>query len=507
MRALARAFAPILLATVLSGGACAARAPAPLAPAPIVEARDRRVRDLQHDLAALLDVPALERGLAAVVVRSADRGDTLFRYHDDTLVLPASNMKLVTLAAAAERLGWDYCFTTTIATTAPIVGGVLGGDLVVIGTGDPAIGGRDETANDVMDRWAETLWQRGLRHVDGRLVGDDRAFEGAGLGEGWAWDDVAWGYSAPVGALQANEDAAEVRIVPGVRAGEAATVTLSPPESRLRLVPSVTTGPAGAPASIELARRPGSDTLAVTGVIPAGSPPLVRTAAVEAPTTYFLSLLSSALARRGILVRGAARPIGDLAPAERPGAPATELLEHRSPPLREIAVTLMKASQNQYAETLLRALARSEPGATGTVAGGRDVVRRVLAGWSIPAETVVVADGSGLSRYNYVTAGTLAGILARMYVDPRHREPWLAALAVGGRDGTLERRFKGTPVDGRLRAKTGTLSSVRALSGYVPAANGEQILFVVVLNHVTAPSQSLDEVAERIVLRLARFER
>jgi D-alanyl-D-alanine carboxypeptidase/D-alanyl-D-alanine-endopeptidase (penicillin-binding protein 4) len=501
------ALAGVLIATIPLGGACASHARDPLAPAPVIDARDRRVRDLQRELASLLDVPALTHGLAAVVVRSADRGDTLFKYHDDTLVLPASNMKLLTLAASAERLGWDYTFATTIAATAPLMDGVVHGDLVVTGTGDPAIGGRDEAAGAVMDRWADALWQRGLRHVDGRLVGDDRAFEGQGLGDGWAWDDVAWGYSAPVGALQADADAAEVRIAAGTSEGDAATVTLSPPESRLRLVASVVTGPAGSAASIEFTRRPGGDTLTVAGTVPAGAQPLVRTAAVEEPTTYFLSLLSSALARRGILVRDGARRIADLPAASWPRTEGTVLLEHRSAPLREIAITLMKASQNQYAETLLRALARSEQGAVGTVDGGREVVRRVLAEWNIPAETFALADGSGLSRYNYVTAGTLAAILARMYGDPRHREPWLAALAVGGRDGTLERRFRNTPVDGRVRAKTGTLANVRALSGYVPAASGERLIFVVVLNNVTAPREALDAVSDGIVLRLARFAR
>ena len=447
--------AAVLLAASLLAGGCASRSPVPLAPAPVVEARDRRVRELQRDLATLLDVPALRRGLAAVVVRSADRGDTLFKYHDDTLLVPASNMKILTLAAAAERLGWDYTFTTTIAAAGPIVDGVLRGDLVVTGTGDPTIGGRSEPAGAVMDRWADALWQRGLRHVDGRLIGDDRAFSGPGLGDGWAWDDLASGYAAPVSALQANVDAAEVRVTPGASEGDPATVTLGPDESGLRLEQAVTTAPRDSAASIELTRRPGDDVLSVRGTVPAGSPQVVRTAAVEAPTAYFLSLLSSALARRGILVRDSAKRLLDLPPAEWPAAADTVLVEHRSMPLRDAAAVLMKASQNQYAETLLRSLARSDEGAAGTVEGGRAVLRRVLTAWGIPAETYVVADGSGLSRYNYVTAGTLAAILARMHGDPRQREPWLAALAVGGQDGTLGKRFRGTAADRRRARQDG----------------------------------------------------
>jgi D-alanyl-D-alanine carboxypeptidase/D-alanyl-D-alanine-endopeptidase (penicillin-binding protein 4) len=474
---------------------------------PVVDARDARVRALQRDVATLLAGPALARGVAAVVVRSADRGDTLFRYRADALMVPASNMKVVTLAAAAERLGWDYAFTTVFRAAGPLEGGVLHGDLVVVGGGDPFIGTADEPVTTVMDRWAEALWDRGLRHVDGRLVGDDRAFAGAGLGDGWAWDDMAWGYSAPVGALQAQADAAEVRVAPAPREGEPAVVTLWPRESGLSVEAAVATGPADAAASLSLAREPGSRVLRVTGSVPAGAAPVVRTAAVRDATGYFLALFETALARRGILVRGPSVRLAALLPAERPREDSRVLLEHRSPRLAAIAAPLMKASQNQYAETLLRALGRTDSAGEGTASAGRAAVRHVLEGWGIPPETLVQADGSGLSRYNLVTAGTLAAIHDRMYGDARHRQAWLDALAVGGVDGTLGRRFERTAAEGRLRAKTGTLSGVRALSGYVPAASGELLIFVVLLNNVTATSAELNAISDAIVLRLAAFGR
>jgi D-alanyl-D-alanine carboxypeptidase/D-alanyl-D-alanine-endopeptidase (penicillin-binding protein 4) len=358
-----------------------------------------------------------------------------------------------------------------------------------------------------MDRWAEHLWQAGLRTVEGRIVGDDRAFSGEALGAGWPWDNLAWGYSAPVGALQADVDAARVRVTAAAREGDLASVTLSPTESGLQLEQAVFTGPAGGTESIELARAPGGSVLKVTGVIPLGSEQIVRTAAIEQPTHYFLAQLASALARRGIVVRGGVAAILDLPPAEWPRSGTPVLLEHRSAPLRELARTLMKASQNQYAETLLRALARSEAGAAGTVNGGRDVLRGVLGGWGIATDSFVQADGSGLSRYNYVTAGTLAEVLAHMYRDPRHHGPWLESLAVAGVDGTLDKRFKGTSAEGRVHAKTGSIANVRALSGYVPAANGEQLLFVIVLNNVTAPGPRLTAVSDGIVVRLMQFAR
>ena len=167
---------------------------------------------------------------------------------------------------------------------------------------------------------------------------------------------------------------------------------------------------------------------------------------------------------------------------------------------------MMKASQNLYAETLLRAVGRVE-GRAATAADGKEAVKGVLQAWSVPAASIVLADGSGLSRYNYVTADTILSILRRMYDDPRHRQPWLDAFAVGGQAGTLQKRFAGTPAEGRVRAKTGSIANVRSLSGYIPAANGEQLAFSIIVNNVTATSEEINKVVDAAVVRLAAFTR
>ncbi len=181
------------------------------------------------------------------------------------------------------------------------------------------------------------------------------------------------------------------------------------------------------------------------------------------------------------------------------------LFSHQSAPLSDIARVLMKASQNQYAETLLRTLGARA--GTGTPEAGRAVVRDVLDGWGIPRDAYSQTDGSGLSRYNYVCAETLVTILRRMYADPRHKDRFLAALPVGGEDGTLARRFAGTTAAGNVRAKTGSIANVRALSGYVTSAGGEPLVFSIIANNFTAPQSAIDAATDEAVVRLATFVR
>jgi D-alanyl-D-alanine carboxypeptidase/D-alanyl-D-alanine-endopeptidase (penicillin-binding protein 4) len=439
--------------------------------------------------------PALNRSLWAVMVQSLDSGEVLYRLNSAKLVMPASNMKIVTLAAAAERLGWDHTFETRLLAAGPIENGVLSGDLIVVGGGDPSINGRGGSPTRVFETWADKLRAAGVARIDGRIVGDDRAFQDEPLGAGWAWDDLGYGY---------NENLAEVVVRPGDASGAAAHVELGPPESGLVLEARVTTSAAGVQADLELKRLPGSDRLEVVGTVPAGSTEIVRTAAVNDPAGFFVRALRAVLIGRGIEVRGGAVHIDRAAtPPDR--AAATLLFSHRSPPLSEIATVLMKVSQNLYAETLLKTLGATR--GTPTAEAGRKVVQEVLEGWGVPPDAVVLSDGSGLSRYNYVTAETLVRILGQMHRDQRHQAAFSATLPIGGRDGTIARRMKGTRAEGNVQAKTGSIANVRALSGYTKTLDGELLVFSIIANNFNLPPSVIDGVTDLAAERLANFTR
>ncbi len=487
------------VAVALTLSACAHPAP-PARPTPPAS---RALSALVHDIDALLAQPALEHGYWGVLVKSLKTDETMYALNAHKLMMPASNMKIVTLAAAAETRGWDYRYATIVGAAGPVEAGTLQGDLVVAGSGDPSLVAADGMADRVFAEWADRLKQRGIRTVAGRIIGDDKGFEEETLGFGWSWDDLPDDYAAGVGALQFNENAVRVVVVPGAAAGDSAGVSIAPGGSGLTIVSDVVTGAPGGVPSISTRRLPGNMHLALRGSIPVGGSPSTLTVSVDNPTLFFVGALRNALIANGIDVRGPAVDIDDVRDARSPtGAP---IVVYQSPPLSTLALRLMKASQNQYAETLLKTV--SSGAGVPSAAGGRSATQALLEGWGVPASGLIQRDGSGLSRYDYVTPDALVTILAHVYRDDRLRGPFEASLPIAGRDGTLSNRMKGTPAEGNARAKTGSMTNVRALSGYVTAADGEPLVFSILANNFGTAPDTILQAADAIVVRLAKFSR
>ena len=464
------------------------------------------VQQLRRDLSRVFDAPIMARGVWAVDVRSLDKGERLFQLGPGRLMMPASNMKIFTTAAAAEILGWDYRFTTTLETAAPVEGGVLKGDLFIRSDGDPTINSRDGRAPALLAEWAAALRTAGIEEIDGRIIGDDQRFDDEGIGPGWAWDYLQYGYAAPVGALEFNENQATLTVQPGIEAGGAAIVTLSP-GAGLRLASHVTTVAAGGESDIAYRRRIDEPILEVSGTIPLASAPITRAVAVVNPTLFFAESVKQSLLDRGIRVSGNAVDFDDVAP-ELIGASAERRVLTRtdSPPLREIATVLMKVSQNLYAETLAKAIGASR-GGLGTYEGGLQAIRAQLSSWGVPGDAYVIADGSGLSRYNYVSAGAIVDVLEHMYRDSKHKEAFVATLPIAGKDGSLSTRMRRTRAEGNAVAKTGSISNVRSLSGYVRTRDGEVLVFSILANDFAIPAATVNWIADLAVEHLANFTR
>ena len=507
---------------MLAVGGCAAnpapRLPATTAPGAPSPGAGREaspsVRALHRDIARVLGAPLASRGQWGIVVRSLRSGETLYAANPGKLMTPASALKLVTLAAAARTLGWDYRFSTSLETRAPIEAGVLRGDLIVRGTGDPSIASRNGRAAAVFDAWARVLAEAGIREIAGRIVGDDQLFDDQGLGPGWMWDDLADSAAAPVGALQYDENVASLLVYPGAAAGDPAILRF-PPGTGLTIVNGAVTTPAGVTQTITARRRPASPVIDVTGTIPLLDvpPERARTLAVEIPvvnpTRYFVEALRDALGARGIAVRGPAVDYDDVA-AEllRPAGEAASrtIAAAQSPALRELAAVMMKDSHNLYAETFLKAAGGHVAG-LGTFSAGQLAVRAALVAWGLDPGDLVLADGSGLSRYNYATPEVLTRLLAALYADPAHRDPFVASLPRAGVDGTLERRLRRSRAEGQVMAKTGTLANVRALSGFVRTRDGEPLAFTVLANGFGLPGATANWITDLIVEILANFTR
>jgi D-alanyl-D-alanine carboxypeptidase/D-alanyl-D-alanine-endopeptidase (penicillin-binding protein 4) len=493
--------------------ACAAHAtPRAGVPAPPTREEAAAVRSLQAQLTTVFNAPVTAHGTWGVHVRSLDRGDTLFALNAGRLMMPASNMKILTVAAAAERLGWDHQFVTTLETSAPIEGGTLRGDLYIRGSGDPTISTRGKRSERVFDEWAASLRAAGITSIDGRIIGDDQAFDDQGVGPGWSWDYLDAGYAAPVGALQVNDNTAELSVTPGTVAGDPAVVNLAPGSgltvvNRVRTIDAAESG-AGPRGSVSVNRRIDAPVVELTGTIPMGASPITRIVAVLNPTLFLAQSVKSALTARGIQIDGEAVDIDDIA-IEGDGGPAADrrvLASTASPPLREVATVLMKVSQNQYAETFLKALGATD-GGLGTTNAGRREAGEIFAGWGVPPDGYVMSDGSGLSRYNYIAPETITTILARMYADPRHRDPFIATLPIAGKDGTISSRMRGSLAEGNAVAKTGSIANVRSLSGYVRTRTGETLAFSILANDFVTPAATVTWIADLAVEILAAFER
>jgi serine-type D-Ala-D-Ala carboxypeptidase/endopeptidase (penicillin-binding protein 4) len=456
---------------------------------------------LARDIDAILNQPALERGFWGILVKSLKTGETLYALNQRKLMMPASTMKIVTLAASADRLGWDFTYTTRFLTAGSIGGGVLSGDLLVVGSGDPSLGTADGSAAQAFDGCAERLNALGVHTILGRIVGDDNDFDDEGLGFGWSWDDLPDDYAAAVSALQFNENAARITVVPGTTEAEDAGVSIEPADTALTIDSRLRTGPRGSAAQIQARRLPGTSRLQLRGSLPLGSAPVTHLVSVDNPTLFLTRALRAGLIARGIDVRGPAVDIDDVSDAPARDR-ATELFSYRSPPLSSLALRLMKASQNLYAETLLKTIGAA--GGAPTANAGRTAVESVLRAWSVAPEGMILRDGSGLSRYDYVTPETLVTILAHIAGDARLREPFMASLPIAGRDGTLNNRMKGTPAEGVVRAKTGSMSNVRALSGYGSTVTGEPLVFSIIANNFEAPPAVIVSAIDAIVVRIVR---
>jgi D-alanyl-D-alanine carboxypeptidase/D-alanyl-D-alanine-endopeptidase (penicillin-binding protein 4) len=440
----------------------------------------------------------VQRGVWGVVVHSLDRNERLFELQPRILLVPASVAKIPAVAAAVEAVGWDYRFETTLRATGTIADGVLAGDLLAIGAGDPTIGGR---AGDDLSGWVEAVKAAGIRRIDGRIIGDDDAIEEPRPQLAWAWDDLGYPAGAIFGALNYAENRMTVTVAPAAMSGFAALLQASAPTRAL--TNRVMTGAAGTAQLIWPEQRPGEPALTIAGSIPAGAPPARLTIAVGNPTAWFAAVLRNQLQTQGIEVAGEAWDVDDVVPPPDRSRALT-LFTHRSRPLREIIQPMMKDSINLYAEAVMRL--NAAPGQAPTNDAALEGLVRRLEAWGVPALSQQLVDGSGLSRRNALSAEAVLAVLQRMH-DPSGSSAFVAALPVAGVDGTLSGRMRNTPAAGNVQAKTGTMSNIRSMAGYVSTRDGEKLAFVIIVNNFEGAGVAANQALDAIAVSLAAFSR
>lgn len=459
----------------------------------------------------LVGTRALARAIDAVVlapefsnahwgiVAVDGRGDTLYSRNAGKLFMPASNQKIITAAVALAQLGGDYRYVTPVVMRGSVSGGVLHGDLVLVGRGDPTIS--DHVFGDALVQLrpiADSLVARGVRRVRGKVVAEGNAFADPVLGFGWSWDDLEADFAAPTDELTINEGFTRLLVRAGATAGDSVRVESRPTRTWPRLRVSALT----VAATSDSSRRPvitiRKDTLSgdvlIAGTIAAGTVDTISVTHRD-PSEAFLAAVREVLGEKGITITGDAVP----------SAAGDTIARIVSPPLREILPPFMKPSQNQIGELLFKTIGL-ERGGAGTSAAARRVIERQVVEWGAQPNSIIVRDGSGVARYNYVTPEAILRVL-----DVMRRRPdfpaFLDALPVAGVDGTLERRMRQTPAHGTAKAKTGSLTQARSLSGYLRTMDGDTVTFSIMANNWSVPSAAINRAVDSVTVRLASYRR
>jgi D-alanyl-D-alanine carboxypeptidase/D-alanyl-D-alanine-endopeptidase (penicillin-binding protein 4) len=457
---------------------------------------------LQEQVERILrSTPAAQRALWGIKAVDAATGRTLAAVDPGRLFRPASNAKLFTAAYALTSLGPGHTLTTRVLGTAALDrSGRLAGDLILVGGADPSLSGqpafrKSEQPGDplqAVEDLAAQVAAAGVKRVDGDVIGDDTLFPWEPYPDGWTVDDSTWDYGAPVSALMVGDGALKVRIICGA-AGAPPSLVLIPPVEYFAIEHRVHCGSKGKPdLTVERSRG----LLRISGDLPVAGAEFAF--AVDDTARYAAYALRDALLRRGIAVRG-----GAVARHRAPGDPysppqGVELARRTSPPMLQLLRTMNKVSQNQYAEILVRETARVR-GGSGSLEEALEARKKYLLSIGIPETAARLADGSGLARQNLVTPNAMVTLLLAMHASTQRNE-WLSLLPVGGVDGTLEDRFAGNPNGRRVRAKTGTLTAVSALSGYADRRRGGRTAFTIVVNNYDAPTSEIRALVDRIAL-------
>lgn len=415
-----------------------------------------------------------------------ESGTELFRLNADTAVMPASNMKLVTSSTFLDQFGPVHTFDTYLARDS--------NDLWVIGTGDPAVGDRPlakrrgGTTITVLDDWVAELRKQNITRITGDLVYYENALDTERVHASWEHDDLVHWYAAPVSGLNFNDNCVDITVTP-TSDGKPVMFEVTPPFDDLVIINECVTGQEQAPT---INRMPHANVIVLGGTCK--DKKTLKSKPVTDPGAFFADLLRRHLVRNGILVDGAIRssptPLGGTIPP-----PADTIIATHSTTMPEVLWRINKSSQNLFAEcacklsgqAFYKSKGRDIP---GSWASGDEAIRSFLRRNKIDDATLMVADGSGLSRNNRVSAQLISEILIAMHNHP-HANEFRASLAEPGESGTLGRRMKS--LNGSLFAKTGYIRGVRALSGYIKTKANRWLVFSFIYNKIPGSVQPFNK--------------
>jgi D-alanyl-D-alanine carboxypeptidase/D-alanyl-D-alanine-endopeptidase (penicillin-binding protein 4) len=479
--------------TLISGAVAITAAGAiTIATTAMAQAQETGNEALAAAIDAILQDARLTDSQSSIIVKDAATGEVVYDHHGNQRALPGSNQKLSTVAGALEVLGEDFTFTTEVLGDRP-VDGVVAGDLYLRSDGDPSLLQAD------LQALAADLADLGVSTVDGDLVADDTAFDAARHGDEWAWGDLQYANGAEISALTMGSGTdhlpgtVRVFVKPGATAGSPAVITTVPETDYVTIESTATTGTA---TNVAINRDEHSNTIRVTGTVAKGSTGTFGTRSVIDPAGLVADVFADALAAEGITLDGGVR-LHEKAPQ------GGEVLgTHASAPLADLSKDLLTPSNNLYAEAFFKAAGYAQTG-LGTFASGKAAVYGAIDDYGVNTGPIRQVDGSGLSRWDELTPDMLTDLLIGA-----QNAPWSAsyeaALPTACVDGTLASRMCGTAAAGNVVAKSGSLTSVSTLSGYVTDADGRELVFSIMFNDYL--TSSVKGIEDQIAVALASYD-
>jgi len=456
----------------------------------------------------------VRRGQIGVKIVSLNSGKIVFESNAEKYFMPASNMKNFTVAAALEKLTPDHRLITSVfASSMPDVNGLVKG-LRIFGRGDISISYSFNDGDQFkgIDRLVDAIVAAGVKRIEGDIIGDETFFTGNAVPGSWEWDDLQNYYGAEISALPLNDNVVSISVTPGP-VGYGCTVKMTPYNFIYRINNLCTTTAAGTPRTLRVEKKIDRNNLEITGTLPTGNAGFTGSISVSRPAELFVLVLKQRLELKGVTVTGSTRAVNNK--IALPVDMNVEIAKFESPPLSLIAAKTMKPSQNMYTETLLWTLGENLRSRSITASMqvstrdsselGIEAVKEFLRTIGAADDGIIQHDGSGLSRHNLITPEAVVRLYTYMGRQSRFSQSWRDSLTIGGVDGTLRNRFRGTHASGNVRGKTGTIDQVSALSGYVTTAAGEQLVFSMIVNGVNSNPLRVGLIDE-IVVALANFD-
>ncbi|WP_246941574.1 D-alanyl-D-alanine carboxypeptidase/D-alanyl-D-alanine-endopeptidase [Bacillus pinisoli] len=448
-------------------------------PQSILASEEQQTLNQKIDQLLLTDSSILG-GIVGVSIRDSATGKILYEHNGSTRLRPASNLKLITAASALSVLGKDHTFDTEMLMDGTINQGILKGNLYFKGKGDPTLLTSD------LEQMVADLKEKELTEIQGNLIGDDSWFDEVRLSVDLPWSDETTYYGAQISAinLSPNDDydagTVIVEVKPSLKAGEPPTVSIKPSSSYLKLENRASTGKDDVENTLEVSRKHGENTIMIEGVIPKNGVRVKEWISVWEPSHYVIHHLNELLKAQGIILKG------NILLGETPEN-ASLLLSHSSMTLSELLIPFLKFSNNGHGEVLIKEMARVQKG-EGSWEKGIEVVKEQIKKWGIDPSKVVLRDGSGISHVNLVSANDLTSLLHGIQNELWY-DDFLQALPLAGTSdrllaGTLLHRMNTVQHEAVVRAKTGTLTSVSSLSGYVHIDEERQYVFSIILNNL-----------------------